>query len=216
MGTPHTKRLTQAERTALSDKRITDATIRLIAKQGYSKTSLAQIADEAGYTAGLISHRFGSKDALLFKVAESIVASTGAGQIAPAMSGHTGVDAVCALADAYLAGLEARADRTRALFVLMFESLGPVPSLRPYFVEYTRRMRRDLERAISEGIEAEKVRSDTVAATEAVVIVALLRGIAMQWLMDPEGVDLDLMRTRAVESIRSSLESQALGSQIDS
>ncbi len=205
MGAPTTKRLTQAERTALSDKRITDATICLIAKQGYSKTSLAQIAAEAGYTPGLISHRFGSKDALLFKVAESIVASANALQIAPATAGRTGLDAVYALVDAYLAGLSARADRTRALFVLMFESLGPVPALRPFFVEYTRGIRNTLEDAIATAVADGGVRADIDPAVEAVAVVGLLRGIAMQWLMDPEHVDLDAVKARAVELIRTGL-----------
>src|SRR5213079_3307001 len=55
------RRRTQAERTALSEKLILRAAIKLIARQGYSRTTLAEIGKEAGYSGGLVSHRFGSK-----------------------------------------------------------------------------------------------------------------------------------------------------------
>jgi AcrR family transcriptional regulator len=206
MAAPNTKRLTQAERTAISDRRIMDAAIKLIARQGYSKTTLAQIGKEAGYTAGHVSHRFGSKDGLLFRVAEMIVSSTGTRLIAPAAEGLRGIAALCAVAHAYVSGLSLRADRTRALFILMFESLGPVPALRPFFVEYTEKMRTDLEQAIAEGIDAGEIRPDVDPADEAVVIVGVLRGVAMQWLMDPACVDTEAVSTRISASIRRALE----------
>jgi AcrR family transcriptional regulator len=205
MATTNTKRLTQAERTAISDKRIMSAAIELIAKQGYSKTTLAQIGDQAGYTPGLISHRFGSKDGLLFQLVEMIVATTGRKHIAPAADGLHGLDLVCAYVDAYLAGLTARADRTRALFVLMFESLGPVPALRPFFVKYSQRFRGDFEHAVRAGIEDGDIRPDVDAASEAVAIVGQLRGIAMQWLMDPNCVDPDAIRSSMTAAIRRQL-----------
>ena len=209
MGAPNTKRLTQAERTAISDKRIMSAAVELIAKQGYSKTTLAQIGDQAGYTPGLISHRFGSKDGLLFQLVEMIVATTGRKRIAPAAEGLRGLDTVCAYVDAYLAGLTVRAERTRALFVLMFESLGPVPALRPFFIEYTQRFRDDFERAVRAGIEDGDIRPDVDAASEAVAIVGQLRGIAMQWLMDPNCVDPDAIRRSMTAAIRRQLANSA-------
>ena len=48
------RRRTQAERTALSEKLILRAAIKLIARQGYSRTTLAEIGKEAGYSGGLV------------------------------------------------------------------------------------------------------------------------------------------------------------------
>lgn len=57
-------RRTQAERVAESDHRLMEAAIRLVARVGYTHTTLESIGVEAGYSRGLVQHRFGSKDRL--------------------------------------------------------------------------------------------------------------------------------------------------------
>jgi AcrR family transcriptional regulator len=44
--------------------RIRDAAIRLFTERGMEKTSILDIAKEAGVSGGLIRHHFGSKDGL--------------------------------------------------------------------------------------------------------------------------------------------------------
>ena len=46
--------------------------MRLIARQGYTKTTLAAVGKEAGYTGGLVSHHFGSKEKLYGEVLQQI------------------------------------------------------------------------------------------------------------------------------------------------
>lgn len=41
-----------------------EAAIRLVARVGYTHTTLESIGVEAGYSRGLVQHRFGSKDRL--------------------------------------------------------------------------------------------------------------------------------------------------------
>ena len=57
-------RLTQAERTEISDQRMFDATVQLVVEHGPAGTSLKDVGVLAGYSRGLASHRFGSKDKL--------------------------------------------------------------------------------------------------------------------------------------------------------
>ena len=52
---------TQAERTALSDRRMLEAAIRLIIERGTAGTTLREIGERAGYSRGLASYRFGNK-----------------------------------------------------------------------------------------------------------------------------------------------------------
>src|ERR1700749_2189953 len=59
------EQLTQAERTALSDGRMFEAAMELITKYGSHNTTLKEVGELAGYSRGLASGRFGSKDALL-------------------------------------------------------------------------------------------------------------------------------------------------------
>ena len=65
----------QEKRSALSDQRMFDSAIELINERGTAKTTLKDIGEFAGYSRGLASYRFGSKDALwmeLFKKFDQI------------------------------------------------------------------------------------------------------------------------------------------------
>ena len=55
---------TQAERTALSDQKMFEVAIELVNERGTAKTTLKDIGEGAGYSRGLASYRFGSKDGL--------------------------------------------------------------------------------------------------------------------------------------------------------
>ena len=52
------KRLTQAERTEISDNRMLEAAVSLIVDYGPSATSLKEIGLRAGYSRGLAGQRF--------------------------------------------------------------------------------------------------------------------------------------------------------------
>ena len=51
----------QKRRSDLSTSELLRAAARLIAEKGYGRTSLVEIATEAGYSHGLVTIRFGSK-----------------------------------------------------------------------------------------------------------------------------------------------------------
>ena len=57
-------RLTQAERTEISDNRMLEAAVELISTVGPAATSLKEVGMKAGYSRGLAGQRFGSKDNL--------------------------------------------------------------------------------------------------------------------------------------------------------
>ena len=63
---------THEQRRELSEKQMLKAAITLFARQGYMKTTLTEVGREAGYTAGLVSHKFGSKEGLLQAVVDHI------------------------------------------------------------------------------------------------------------------------------------------------
>jgi hypothetical protein len=49
------------------------------------------------------------------------------------------------------------------------------------------------------------VRSDIDPQAQARMLVAMLRGLMTQWLLDPEGVDLDVVKAEMLSSLRRSL-----------
>ena len=60
---------TQAERRRKSEQALLDAAAALIAERGVEQTSLARIGESAGTSRGLPTHHFGSKDALVARLA---------------------------------------------------------------------------------------------------------------------------------------------------
>ncbi len=187
-------RRTQAERTALSESRILRAAMRLIAKRGYSRTTLADIGEAAGYSRGLAGHRFGSKEGLLRALVEHVGGRFVQDQVSPALKGRSGVEALAVIVDTYLNELVVREERLHALYVLMGEALGPVPEIREVFVQLNSGFRGEARKAIEDGIAAGTVRPDVDAAVEAVLFVGMLRGVAMQWVTDPRCFELDDLR----------------------
>jgi hypothetical protein len=75
------------------------------------------------------------------------------------------------------------------LYALMFEALGANIVLRDRFVEFHRTMRADLAKLVRRGRRDGSVRRGVRPEDEATLVVAELRGIAYQWLLDPDGFD---------------------------
>jgi AcrR family transcriptional regulator len=198
-------RPTQAERRALSEQRLLEAAIQLIAEQGCSRTTLAQIGEQAGYSRGLVTERFGSKQGLVEILARKIQERFAFEALGPALEGRSGLRAVLIGADTYLDALERGSETVRAYYVLMAESLGLVPEVRPIFARANREFRAVVEGWIRDGIEAGEIRDDVQAAAHAASVVGTLRGIALQWLVDPAGIDFALLRSELRDSLEKAL-----------
>ena len=66
-----------------------------------------------------------------------------------------------------------------------------MPDLLPEFRELHRAFRAEIEKALRSGIEAGLIRKDVDPKARAALLLAVQRGIAFQWLLDPEGFSLD-------------------------
>ncbi len=62
------RRLTRAEAQSLTRSRLIDAAAEVFCEEGFLQSSLADVADRAGYTIGAVYSNFASKDDLLFAV----------------------------------------------------------------------------------------------------------------------------------------------------
>lgn len=183
-------RRTQAERTAMSEDRLLKAALELISERGYDRTTLQAIGEAAGYSRGLVSHRFGSKEGLLWALLERMFGHWSTDSLNPAVGGQVGIEALHASVEAMRRSVSKSPERLRAFYSLLFESLGPLPVLRPKVAEFHRRQRDGVAAWIAAGIAAGVVRADVDAATQAALFMSAIRGAAYQWLIDPE-VDID-------------------------
>jgi AcrR family transcriptional regulator len=176
---------TQAERVAQSDRALLDAAIELIAERGYDRTTLALIGEKAGYSRGLVTQRFGNKENLLWAVMRDVLDRWNTNALAPRVGDKTGVAALQSILAAYLDACESGPNRIRAYYALLREADGPVPAVR----ETIRKLHVKERASIANMIRAGNVRADIDPDAEATAFLGVMRGVTMQWLLDPK-VDL--------------------------
>ncbi len=157
--------------------RILAAAQRLLTRNGWRNTTLAQIAKEAGVSAAGLLHHFESKEQLL----------------------HAVVDARDADDDAHadrsgdlleqLANVGERVDRNPELVgtysVLLVENLMPDAPLHDRMFNRQRAAVEIVADLIRRGQESGRYRSDFDPALKAVQIVSLVNGMEISWLLDP-------------------------------
>jgi AcrR family transcriptional regulator len=198
------KRRTQPERVAESDRRMLAAALRLIGERGYRGTSLAAIGEAAGYSRGLVHERFGSKAGLLWTLVKQMLRTWNLDSRARGATGHVGIDALCDLLDNHRRAV-GQERSIRAFYALMFEALGPTPDLLPEFRGLHREFRAEIEKTLRTGIAAGLIRKDIDVGAQAAILLASQRGIAFQWLLDPEGFPLDAAYEELKRNLRRTL-----------
>lgn len=187
---PRPGRPSQSERRDDSRTSLLRAAFELIASRGFRGTSFQAIALRAGYSPSLVSHRFGSKEGLLGELLGSMLHKWATDAHALAGAAPAGIPGLTGTAAAHRRALEESPETVRAMYMLMFESLADAPKLRREFARLDAASRRNTERVVAPAIEAGELRRDADAQALSVLFLALLRGITMQWLVDPGAVDL--------------------------
>lgn len=116
-------RLTQAERTEISDQRMFDAAVSLINERGPAATSLSDVGVSAGYSRGLASHRFGSKEKM-FSFVVRRVGDIWLEQLKNATGGQVGFKAIEQAVDQHHQFCVDAPANLRAFYTLWFESVN--------------------------------------------------------------------------------------------
>ena len=186
-------------RSRVSTRRLLRAAAELIAERGYERTTLAAIGERAGYSHGLVTRRFGSKDGLLLALLQKIVSEWMHHDILPELQEYSGVDSLLVLIRGIRRSVANDPSAMRALYILMFEALKPEPAVlhdRMRAIHASERLR--AEDALQRGIAAGTVAPGIDAKAASQLMVAVLRGSAYQWVLDP-AFDFD-GTLRALES----------------
>ncbi|HUR77616.1 MAG TPA: TetR/AcrR family transcriptional regulator, partial [Acidimicrobiales bacterium] len=176
---------TQAERVAASDRALLEAAVDLIAERGYERTTLALIGERAGYSRGLVTQRFGNKERLLWAVIRQILEQWSTHSLSLRVD-KVGVPALQAILSAYLDACDRSPKHIKAYYALLREADGPVAAVR----DTIRKLHATERSHIAALIRAGKVRADVDADAEATAFLGVMRGVTMQWLLDPKAVDL--------------------------
>jgi AcrR family transcriptional regulator len=177
------RRLSQAERVELSDRRMIKTAIQLIIQQGINGMKLTDVGLRCGYSRGLAAMRFGTKAALLSRVARHALAGW-IERVTQATATKVGLQAVLAAIDTQSRWMTEAPEEMRALYLIFFHSADPSAEYHLNVGNTLAAQRRDLARWIHEAREAGEVGLDIGPAEEAEQILSSLLGIVYQSIVD--------------------------------
>jgi AcrR family transcriptional regulator len=169
----------------VSDDDVFAATHRAMTRLGPGELTLADIAEEAGVTAGALVQRFGSRRELLLSLTRRF-AEGGGGFIAALRAKHRSpLAAIRDYAECMSHLAESPAAFARNLAYLQIDLTDP--DFRKLLAVQGRASRQAMEELIAEAISAGELKPETDPATLARLIEAMLHGSMMSWGFYREG-----------------------------
>lgn len=179
-------------------REILDAAVEIFANRGYTGSSLVEIAERVGMTHAGVLHHFGSKDALLLEVLDHRDRT----DVAHLEGKHIpdGLDLFRHLVKTALLNAQ-RAGIVQAFAVLSAESVTDGHPGRTYFEERYRTLRGDVDHAFRVVCRERGIEAPATVDAAAASILAVMDGLQVQWLLDPEAVDLARSTAFAIEAI---------------
>ena len=181
-------------RSERSSKRLLEAATQLIADQGYSATSIAEIAQKAGYSHGLVSQRFGSKSDLIRMLAREFQSYFAIDRLGPALKKKNGLDELIVIVETYLDAVAGSGTLGRAYYELFGESIVLVPQIHDTFVQADRNFRELLSKTVRSAIDAGEIPPEVDVGALASVVLSIVRGTSLQWLLDGGSLDLPAIK----------------------
>lgn len=177
---------------------ILDAAIDIFGDKGYKNGTLADIADRVKITHAGVLHHFGSKQNLLLET----LAHRDHTDVAALDDGHIPRGAALfphlvrtAMANARRAGL------VQVYTVLSAESVTDDHPARAFFQERYQVLRGEVADAFRVLCEQEGVTDRSAIDSAAAAILAVMDGLQLQWLLNPEEVDLAESSEFAIRAI---------------
>lgn len=200
---PHAPpRRTQAERRDESGRSLVEAAIEVVADEGVSAATFEAIGRRAGYSRGLATQRFGSKQKLIEAVIQHLHEQQERGLVEHRIDDLAGLEAVLAYVDLYLRNL-GRESEGRAYFMLLSAQVADATELRAAFAAEHGRVERRLEALVQKGQAEGSIRREIDADAAALMIGSLLLGLSIQVLVDP-ATDVDPIRQTSLSTLRLS------------
>ena len=178
---------TNRERVEESTLALIASAIELFARQGYERTTAAEIGINAGFSRNMVRDRYGSKEALLQSVFEMF-----GQQLLPAVRGErtgTGLDHVLGQLDDLLHAVEEEPETMRAMIVLTFETPGPLQNFAGWFDRLIAGYEAELAGHLAAGQADGSVRPDIDAAREAEIFVSYTIGLCFRSALRRDSYD---------------------------
>jgi AcrR family transcriptional regulator len=192
-------RRTQAERTRVSRQKIIQAATELFAQQGFRGAKMADIARAADLTEPGLLHHFPSKTHLLMGVLEERDRIDSARMRATLQkNGNHFLEAGIELVEHN----ETVPGLVQLFNLLVAESVSADHPAHDFFIQRYQREREQMAQAITQGQQAGEVRSDIPAETLVVLIFAMMDGLQVQWLLEPDKISMSEMFRLMIDMLK--------------
>jgi AcrR family transcriptional regulator len=197
------RRQTQVERRAESEQRLLTAAAELIATEGFAAASLERVGAAAGYSRGLASQKFGSKDGLVTAVIAAVIARSTELLVVRDSEPSSPLDSIIAYADVILLQIE-RDPFIRAYWVMMASAIANrLPNQAQFLAEHEK-VKARLSGLIMQGQARGEIDSGVDPDAAALSIGSTLLGIGIECLLDP-ALDIPRVRAAALATISRTL-----------
>ncbi|WP_143201590.1 TetR/AcrR family transcriptional regulator [Bradyrhizobium sp. NAS96.2] len=201
--TPLREGRTQAERRDEAERRILEAAADIVAEGGFEAITLALAGERAGYSRGLPSHYFRTKDDLLSALGVYVVESFITRRRASA-GAATGFEGLIGSIRYYFQMPPERPNMVRAFHAVLAGALN-TPAIAATVAKLNQDSAAEISAGLRAGVAAGQLRDDIDPDLEGRLILATLRGSVAQWLADPERIDLTRLGAHFIASLERSL-----------
>jgi AcrR family transcriptional regulator len=169
----------------LNDDAVLAAAMRAMARRGPAELTLADIAEEAGLTAGALVQRFGSKRALLLRLMEDYSGSSAAMFAALRADAASPLEAIRAYGRC-MAQMAASPEALARSIAWLHQDLVD-PEFRVHLLAQARGVRKELARLVTEAIESGELPAHVEARALAAAIESMVSGALFGWAVHQEG-----------------------------
>lgn len=190
---PSAPRRTQEGRRNEAEQKLLAAAAELIGEVGPAGVTLANIGERAGYSRGLATHYFGSKGAMMQRLVDAVTDQFQV-SIFVEHAADSAIQQLLNLVDVYFQTVADLKPINRARLVLWADAVAtPSTDVRPAMITADREFRTALIAGINTGIESGDFPPDVDPAGLGTVIIAMLRGTALETLLD-DNIDVGACR----------------------
>lgn len=192
---------TQEQRRSQAEDALLTSAAELFADRGISATSVAAICEHAGYSHGLINHHFGSKTALVERLARRCQESFTA-KLHPERL-ETGIEAILHFAMAYIDAASPGDVFSRCFLVMWGAAFVSVSD--DTFEQADQRSRDRIASWVKQGKQDGSIAAVVDGDAFAAVLLAMVRGICAQMVVSPQRLDAEKAKTEVSRVIQLAL-----------
>ncbi|MEM9191556.1 MAG: TetR/AcrR family transcriptional regulator [Myxococcota bacterium] len=191
------------KKSEISAASIVQAAIRVLARQGYARTSLMDIAKEAGMSKGAVHYHFPTKEALIQVVLETACDTVAQRTLA---AWGTGSDAIISIRSSLEELWRVRAERTDEALVIadLLAQSQYDESLRPKLAAYYRYAASQVEASLLPQLKSMGLTPKVPDQVLPRILLGLLDGLVMQVFVEPDVLE-QAQVVESIELIASSL-----------